>query len=114
MMIGFLAQAFDEAVPEGATGMEAAKAIAAFLNAAGYAIVPKEPIPEMLAATLPNIGRHHDPLAERTAKEALFILENRTPKKYEIEIEEHHKGYGAALDLIGDWRSMIGAALAHT
>lgn len=108
-MIGFLAQAFDEAIPEGETGMKAAKAMAAFLDAAGYAIVPKEPTPEMLAATLPNTGRHHDPVAERTAKQALFILENRTPQKYDIEIEDHHKGHGAALDLIGDWRSMVAA-----
>jgi hypothetical protein len=40
-MIGYLAQAIDEAIPDGATGMKAAEAVAAFLDAAGYVIVPK-------------------------------------------------------------------------
>lgn len=76
----------------------------------GWQLVPKEPTPEMLAETLPNTGRHHDPLAERTAEQALFILENLKPSKYDIELDEHHKGRGAALDLIGDYRSMLAAA----
>jgi hypothetical protein len=38
--LGFLAQAIDE-LPEGATGFEAAKAVADFLNASGFVIVPK-------------------------------------------------------------------------
>lgn len=39
--IGALAQALDEAIPEGVTGIDAAKAVADFLNECGWVIEPK-------------------------------------------------------------------------
>ena len=38
-MLGFLAQAYDEAVPDGASGFVAANAIADFMKSHGFAIV---------------------------------------------------------------------------
>lgn len=46
-MLGFLAQAFDEGVPEGATGFDAARAIALFMQERGFVIVPRKPTQEM-------------------------------------------------------------------
>jgi|GEM_PF-3626675 len=73
----------------------------------GWQLVPKEPTPEMLAATLPIIGRHHDPLADRTAEQALFLLEGR---RSDMGAETHRAGKTCALDLIGDYRAMLSAA----
>lgn len=39
--MGCLAQALEEAIPEGATGIDAAKAVADFLNERGWVIEPK-------------------------------------------------------------------------
>lgn len=109
-MISYLAQAIDEAIPEGATGMAAAEAVADFMEKSGFRIVPKEPTPEMIAATLPLTGQHRDPLAERTAEQALFILDRRPKEKFMPD--DHRKGKDAALYLIGDYRAMLYAARA--
>lgn len=75
------------------------------IKAAGYAIVPVEPSPEMLAAVLPITGVHCDPKTMRLAELALMLLETR-PTQSRV----HADGLDAAQALISDYRAMLAAA----
>lgn len=104
------AQDHDEAWKAGEDATKAiylnnARAAVQAIEAAGYAIVPNEPSPEMLAAALPITGVHCDPATIRLAESAIMLLETRP-----VQSRVHADGLAAAQALIGDYRAMLAAA----
>lgn len=87
---------------------EAANACLQALTDAGYAIVPREPTPQMVAAALPLV--EHDEAAVTAAKgiaeyAVLWLSpEGRPYQPIDVAVVP------AAMDIVFDWRAMVAAA----
>ena len=100
-------EANNQYVPPYSKEREAMKNWQAYIDLARAAIeAMREPTPFMVAETLPMIGMHCDPKTNRLAEMALHRLE---PKYFQME--SHRNGLDAARSVIGDYYSMIDAAL---
>jgi len=79
-----------------------ARAAILAIEQGGYVIVPREPTPEMVAATLPMAAQ---PTRQQVAiaKRALALLPP-------IRVEQYFQGETAAAELVRDWQAMIDAA----
>ena len=66
----------------------------------GWKLVPAEPTPEMLTATLPITAESMSDADHKLAQQAVFML----------SADDNPDGMSCALALISDWRRMIAAA----
>lgn len=103
-MLGYLAQAIDEAIPDGAAGFPAAQAVAASLNAAGFVIVSKQKLSRYFKEGNPMKAKASD------ERETLALIRMYGEK---LSYAGHGTALSASRDDLIEWGERI-VALAQT